>query len=89
MFDEEMSMMIGISTYSELDYTIDSDTEQVQGSTSPYTGEIRNLAIRSAIVMMSLVGSIIIVFCLERKRINESNELAAQTPTDNSENKDG
>ena len=89
LFDKEMSMKIEICTYTELDYTVDSNTEEVHGSTSPYTGEIRSLAIRSAIVMMSLVSSIIIIICLERKRIEKNGKLATKKATNDTENEDG
>ena len=83
MYSKEMSMTLEIATSTELDYTVDSSNSKMQGTFSPYTGEIRNLAIRSAIVMMSLVGSIMIIILYERKRVDENK----QPVTNNTESK--
>ena len=83
LYSKEMTL--NISTSTELDYGVENSTDKVQGISSPYTGEMRNLAIRSAIVMLVLVTSIISIIHLERRQIKKIEALATKTAVNDTE----
>lgn len=85
LYSKEMTMTLNISTSTELDYGVENSTDKVQGTSSPYTGEMRNLAIRSAIVMLVLVTSIISIIHLERRQIKKIEALATKTAVNDTE----
>ena len=85
LYSKEMTMTLNISTSTELDYGVENSTDKVQGISSPYTGEMRNLAIRSAIVMLVLVTSIISIIHLERRQIKKIEALATKTAVNDTE----
>ena len=85
LYSKEMTMTLNISTSTELDYGVENSTDKVQGISSPYTGEMRNLAIRSAIVMLVLVTSIISIIHLERRQIKKIQALATKTAVNDTE----
>ena len=83
LYSKEMTL--NISTSTELDYGVENSTDKVQGISSPYTGEMRNLAIRSAIVMLVLVTSIISIIHIERRQIKKIEALATKTAVNDTE----
>lgn len=85
LYSKEMTMTLNISTSTELDYGVENSTDKVQGTSSPYTGEMRNLAIRSAIVMLVLVTSIISIIHIERRQIKKIEALATKTAVNDTE----